>query len=205
MLKKLSVSLFLLSVYSAHALAAGGNADHGGGHHEKTSGLPQLDATTFPSQIFWMIVIFAIMYFFFAKKSLPEISTTIENRAERITSDLDSAERLKEEVASVQKSYEESLTGARDESSAMYTQIEHDIKAKTEKYTADFQEFSAKQVQDLEKSIGDARKKAISEMSDVAAEVAKESAKKIIGVDVDDKYARSVVDSLASKSVKKAA
>lgn len=205
MLKKLSVSVFLLSVYSAQAIAAGGKGDYSGGGDHAKGGLPQLDVSTYPSQIFWMIIVFTIMYFFFAKKSLPEISATIENRSERITSDLDSAERLKEEVASVQKSYEESLAGARDESSAMFTEIEQSIKEKTEKHSAEFLEFSAKQVQDLEKSINEARKKAISEMSDVAAEVAIESTKKIIGVDVDQKYARSVVDSLASQSMKKAA
>ena len=206
MLKKLSVSAFLLCVSSAHALAAGGSdSEHGAGHHEKSGGLPQLDSTTFPSQIFWLIVVFIIMYFFFAKKSLPEISGTIENRAERIGNDLDSAERLKEEVAAVQKSYEESLTGAREESSSLYTSAEHAIKEKSETYSVDFQAHAVKQMRDLEKSIENARKKAMEEMSDVAADVAKESAEKIIGVKVDVKYAKSVVESLVDKSVKKAA
>ena len=43
------------------------------------------------------------------------------------------------------------------------------------------------------------------EMADVAAEVAKGSAEKIIGVDIDIKYAKSVVDSLVDETVKKAA
>jgi len=207
MLKKLYQGLFVLSVYyPAHVWAgAGHSVEHGAAPHEKAVGLPQLDASTFPSQIFWLIIVFVIMYFYFAKKTLPEISNTIENRSERIGNDLDTAERLKDEVASVQKSYEESLSEARAESSAMYTKIEQDIKEKSEKFSLEFQEKSTKKTRELEKSIDKAQKKAMEEMSSVAAEVAMESAQKIIGVKVDSKFAKSVVDSLLDKSVKKAA
>ena len=212
MLKKLFASTFLIFVYSAHAIAAGGGHDsdgsshHGGdAHHGSSEGLPQLDPSSYPSQIFWLVVVFGIMYFFFAKKSLPEISGTIEKRSERISNDLDSAERLKEEVATVQKSYEDSLKGAREESSALFAQMEKDIKEKSEKFSADFQDDATKQIRDLEKDIDKARKAAMEEMADVAAEVAKGSAEKIIGVDIDINYAKSVVDSLVDETVKKAA
>ncbi|MGN7438529.1 MAG: F0F1 ATP synthase subunit B [Alcanivorax sp.] len=211
MLKKLFASTFLIFVYSAQAIAASdghdshGSSHHGDAHHGSSGGLPQLDPSSYPSQIFWLVVVFVLMYFFFAKKSLPEISGTIEKRSERITNDLDSAERLKEEVSSVQTSYEDSLKGAREESSALFAQMEKDIKEKSEKLSSDFQDESTKQIRDLEKEIENARKVAMEEMADVAAEVAKDSAAKIIGVEVDLKYAKSVVDSLVDETVKKAA
>lgn len=211
MLKKLLASTFLIFVYSAHAVAASdahgghGSAHEGDAHHAASGGLPQLDPSSYPSQIFWLVFVFVIMYFAFAKKSLPEISGTIEKRSERISSDLDSAERLKEEVASVQKSYEDSLKGARDESSGLFSQMETDVKKKAEEYSVSFQDDATKQIRELEKSIDKARKNAMEEMADVAAEVAKQSAEKIIGVDVDLKYAKSVVDSLVEETVKKAA
>lgn len=181
-----------MTLYSATAIAAG--KDHG--EYPEVSGLPQLDTSTYPSQIFWLVLVFAVMYFFFAKKSLPTISNTIESRSERINNDLDSAERLKDEVSSVQKSYEESLTDARDSSSEMFQNIEKEIKQKSEKYAKDFQDHSAKQIADLEKNIAKTRDKAMDEMSEVAAEVAAEAAAKIIGIEPDKGSAKAVVDAL---------
>ncbi len=203
MFKKLYLGLLFAGLYYPAQVLAGG-AEHGLSH-EKTSGLPQLDASTFPSQVFWLVVIFVTMYFFFAKKSLPEISNTIENRSERIANDLDTAERLKDEVAAVQASYEESLSEARAQSAALYTNIEQEIKDRSEKFSIEFQENSAKKIRNLEESIEKAQKQAMEEMSSVAAEVAMESTNKIIGVKVDSKFAKSVVDSLLDQTVKKAA
>ncbi len=193
MFKKLTVSVFLLCVTTAQAFAAGGHGDH---HEASSGGLPQLDVTTYPGQIFWMIVTFVIMHIFFSRKSLPQISKTIEGRTDRIKNDLDTAEKLKDEVEAVQKSYEDSLTGARAEASKLFHDIEADIKARSDKYAKDFHEKSASQINELEKAIVDARKKAMDEMSDVAATIAAEAAEKIIGVRPDDKAAHAVVKSL---------
>ena len=53
--------------------------DYGGGHYAEVEGLPQLDFTTYSSQIFWMFVFFILLYVFFAKKTLPEISSAVES------------------------------------------------------------------------------------------------------------------------------
>ena len=104
MMKKLLVSVSLTFIYATSAYAAGGagkaSPHHGhgtDGHHEASSGLPQLDPTYFTSQAFWLIVIFIFMYVVFALKSIPAISQTVENRSERIKSDLSSAEQVKKE------------------------------------------------------------------------------------------------------------
>ncbi len=183
----------LCSLYSAQAYAAGDKAH---GDYPEVSGLPQLDTSTYPSQIFWLVVVFGLMYAVFAKKSLPTIENTIENRSERINNDLDSAERLKDEVSSVQSSYEDSLIGARNSSAELFQDIENQIKEKSETYTKDFKEHSAKQIADLEANIAKVRDKAMEEMSEIAAEVAAEAAAKIIGIKTDKGSAKAVVDAL---------
>ena len=62
-------------------------AEHGGG-------LPQLDALTFPSQIFWLIVCFATLYYLLSKRALPRVGDILEARQERIAADLDRAAQL---------------------------------------------------------------------------------------------------------------
>lgn len=185
-----AITLFMIS--ANHVFAAG----DAHGEHPKASGLPQLDTSTYPSQIFWLVVVFIVMYVIFSRKSLPAVANTIESRSERINNDLDSAERLKDEVASVQKSYEDSLKDARNASSEMFQNIEQEIKEKSENYAKDFQEHSANQINDLEKNIAQARDKAMEEMSEVAADIAAQAAAKIIGIEPDKGSAKAIVDAL---------
>ena len=163
-------------------------------------GLPQLDITTFPSQIFWLAITFTIVYFIYAQKSVPDLSGVIKNRTERIKTDLDTAEELKDEVASVQKAYEDSLQSAREESVASFKVAEEEIAKKSEQYTQDFQAKSSEKMMALEKSLTDAKKKAMDDMSDVAADIAILAAEKIIGVKTDEKSVRAVIDSLNKKA-----
>ncbi len=199
MIKNIAVHSYLMFALTTQAYAGGAageetHHDHGG-HHE-VAGLPQLDPSSFASQTFWLILVFVILYIFFAKKSLPALSQTIESRAERIQNDLDSAQRLKEEVETVQSAYEESLATARSKAADLFKDIEDDIKARTEQHSKDFQEKSAKKIETLEKSILKSRDNTMDEMSDVAADIAAEAAEKIIGVRADADSAKAVVKSL---------
>ncbi len=168
----------------------------GDGHDKSSGGLPQLDPSTFASQAFWLVIVFTLLYLFLTFKSLPVISQTIENRNERIGNDLDSAERLRSEVASVQKAYEDSLAGARAEASDMFSKIESDIKEKSDAHANEFKDIATQKVTELEKSIMKARDNAIEEMATVAADVASEAAEKIIGVRPSEKDAQKVIKSL---------
>lgn len=192
MIKRLTTSALLLCIFTAQAYAAGGNSDG----YEAKSGLPQLDTSTYASQIFWMIIVFVFMHIVFSKQSLPKISKTIGNRTDRIQSDLDTAETLKDEVDAVQSAYEDSLSGARSDSAALFKGIEQDIKDRTDAYAEEFAEKSIKEVETLEKNINKARKKAMEEMSVIAAEIASDAAEKIIGVRPDDKSVEAIVKSL---------
>ncbi len=201
MIKKLIVSVSLTCLYASNAYAGGADkasSHHGdaGGHHEASTGLPQLDPTYFTSQAFWLVVIFALMYLIFSFKSLPTISQTISTRDERIKNDLDSAETIKNEVEQVQAAYEESLKQAREESASIFADIEEKIKSESEQHAKDFSEKSEQKVQALEKSIIKARKKAIEDVSEIAADIANDAAEKIIGIKADEKSAKKVVESI---------
>jgi F-type H+-transporting ATPase subunit b len=56
------------------------------------AGMPQFDVTTFPSQIFWLVVSFALLYLLMSRLVLPRISKTIEARETKIQGDLTAAQ-----------------------------------------------------------------------------------------------------------------
>ena len=169
-----------------------------------SAGLPQFDPSSFTSQVFWLAISFAAMYVFFSRKTLPEISGVIESRHDQIQSDLDSAENLKHEAEEVHDAYEKILEDARLKSSASFSQAEEKIKAKANDTYQDFQERSAKDIKSKEAAIEKAKNAAMDEMNVLAAEIAREAAEKIIGVETDLKQAEGVVKSLHTSRAKAA-
>jgi F-type H+-transporting ATPase subunit b len=176
--------------------AAHGAADaaaHGGGSE---AGLPQFDPSSFPSQIFWLAVAFGILYIFFSKKSLPDISSVLENRRQHIQSDLDTAEQLRKQAEDVHRAYEEALDKARVASTDFYVEAEKKIKEKTLKEMDAFYQRAGDHIAATEKRIDAAKAGAMEDMSSIAAAIAAEVAEKVVGISTDLKDAKSVVQSI---------
>ena len=196
----MSLTCFIL--LSSHEVFAGGDvhgsSDYGDHHGDAASsaGLPQLDATTFPSQLFWLAIAFTVMYIIFNNRSLPDISNVIESRQEHIDDDLKSAEQLKTEAEEVQQSYEQGLETARLEASKIIDDLQESIKSKAEKQNADFRGQAEKDIKDLEKRLNKAKADSMDEMQTIAAELASEAAKKIVGISTDVEDAKSVVKAI---------
>jgi F-type H+-transporting ATPase subunit b len=191
-----------LLLASSHAFAAGDAHGDAAGHAEAV-GLPQFDPSSFPSQVFWLAVVFVVLFIFFSKKTLPEISKVIENRTEHVQNDLGGAASLKSEAETVHQAYEKILEEARLTSMSSFSAVEDVIKERSDAASEDFRKRSAKEVTKTEKSVEKAKEKVLGEIDSVAAQVARDAAEKIIGVQADLKHAESVVQSLQGK--KKAA
>ena len=177
-----------------------GDAHHGDdAHHDEVQGLPQLNPSSYSSQIFWLVVAFALMHVVFRFKVIPDVSNIVDRRREQIESDLTAAQNLKEQAEGVHAEYEQSLVAAREKSSALYERVELKIKQKGQDDYAAFQEKSAKDIAEAEADIAKATKRAMKEMNEVAAEVASLAAEKIVGVKADKKSAASVVKNLGKK------
>lgn len=206
-MKKLAAAVFCFVAFGAQSVFAAEDAHQDGTHADagepgahgaehSSSGLPQLDASTFPSQLFWLAVTFAVLYFYFSRKALPEISGVMENRRERIQSDLDTAERLRRDAEKAQDDYESLLTGARAEASALLSKAVTAVKEKAEKNMTALRDKGAEQIAALETQLSADKKKAMAEMDTIVAEVASQAAEKIVGIKADLGAARSVVQSL---------
>ena len=172
----------------------------GDGVHEAGSGLPQLDPTYYASQVFWLVLTFVGLYILFSRSILPAISNTLENRHEHIQGDLDTAERLKEEAESVQKSYESKLDAARTKANKLYLDVENDIQQRSEKEQAELRARLQKETELSEARIAKAKKEAMKEMDTIAAEIASIAAEKIVGISTDIKSAKDVVNDLNNKT-----
>ena len=83
---------------------------------QKSAGLPQMDISTFPSQLFWLIITFTALYLFMWKFVIPRLSTTIEERKDKISNDINDAENLKSEASKILENYDDKMNSASLES-----------------------------------------------------------------------------------------
>lgn len=85
------------------------------GETETATGMPQLDFSTFPNQIFWLIVSLVVLYWVVAKIALPRIGGVLADRQSAITGDLTAAEEFKLKAREAEAAYDKALADARSE------------------------------------------------------------------------------------------
>ncbi len=180
------------------------DAAHAASQAHGSGGLPQFDPTSFSSQVFWLLIAFAFLYVFFSRRTLPAISSVIENRREQVKGDRDTAERLKNEAEAVLMAYEKGLETARAESARLSTEAVEASKKAAETAMGALQQKAETQMAALEVRLNEGRSQIMDEMNIIAAEIAAEAAEKIVGIPTDINQARTVVQSLNFKMSKAA-
>lgn len=153
-------------------MATPSDAAHGADAAHSSGGLPQLDFSTFPSQIFWLVVSIVVLYYLMTRIALPRISTVLEERADAIADDLDRAEEFKQKAEEAEKAYEKALADARAEAQRIAeetkAEIQKDVDAAMAKADAEIDARTA----ESEKRIAEIRANALSAIEEVANDTA---------------------------------
>ncbi|NDR57335.1 F0F1 ATP synthase subunit B' [Aliiruegeria sabulilitoris] len=100
------------------------------------AGMPQLDFSTFPNQIFWLIITILAIYFILTKIALPRIAGVLAERKGTITNDIAAAEELKLKAVEAEKAYEKALAEARSEAQKIAAETRAAIKEQLDLATA---------------------------------------------------------------------
>ena len=147
--------------------------------------MPQFDPSTFASQIFWLVVTFAALYWVVAKLAVPRVGQVLEQRARVIQDDLDRAMQLKGETDAALAAYESAMSAARGQAGDHMRAMLADVKAVADKRTEEISASVAKQVAEAEARIGKAKQDALASMKTLAGESAAAIVAKLTGLDPD--------------------
>ncbi len=169
-----------------------------------SGGLPQFDPSSWPSQIFWLAIFFAITYGFFAKAILPSIGGTMASRQKHIDAHLAAAEALSAEATKLRADVEAGLKDAAAKASQSIADVTTSAKNMSAKSLAEFRERYETVITDTESKITTAKSDAMKDMQKIAASLAAQAAEKIAGIPADETQAENVVRSLSDKSRKAA-
>jgi F-type H+-transporting ATPase subunit b len=160
-------------------------------------GLPQLDINTWPSQIFWLVVIFGFGYLVMAKIVTPKIGVVIEGRRERLDEDLGKARQASADAERIRAEYEAGLETARNEAAEFARKAAAEAAAKASAAEQKAASKLATKVAAAEKKLGEARGEALDNLNAVAAEAALDAVKSLTGLKATKAQAEKTVKSIA--------
>jgi len=87
--------------------------------------MPQISqiASTYASQIFWLLVTFGALYFFVGKLMVPKIQATVDARDTRIASDLAAAEAARRAADETEEAWRAKMDQARAAAQAAQSNV----------------------------------------------------------------------------------
>lgn len=148
---------------------------------EQGGSFPPFDTNTFASQLLWLAITFGLFYFIMAKVVIPRISGILEVRKDRISRDLDEANRLKEESDAAIAAYEQELAQARANANDIGQKARDKAKAAADEKREQADAALAKKLAESEAKISDIRAKAMGEVGTIASDVTTSIVKELIG------------------------
>jgi F-type H+-transporting ATPase subunit b len=166
-----------------------------GAEHAEKAGMPQLDFSTYPNQIFWLLVTLVVIYLVLSRIALPRIGAVLSERKGTISNDLAAAEEFRQKAVSAEKAYNDALAAARAEAAkiaaATRAEIQKDLDVALQKADAEI----AARASESEKKIAEIRAGAM----DAITEVAKDTAKELVAALGGSADARSVTAAVTAR------
>lgn len=154
---------------AAHGEVQTGTEVHGGAEHG-TDVFPPFDSSTFPSQLLWLAITFVALYYLMARVALPRISGILENRRDRIASDIDLAERLKSESDEAIASYEAALADARAKAFSIAEEAREEARSAADAQRTKTEAELEGRLEKAEARIGEIKAEALREVGNIAGE-----------------------------------
>jgi F-type H+-transporting ATPase subunit b len=142
------------------------------GAEAAAGGMPQLDFTTFPSQIFWLIVALVALYYILSRAALPRIAGVIEERHDAIEDDLDRAAEFKRRAAEAEKAYEHAMAEAKRKANEIAAEARAEVQTELDKAIAKADAEIAARTAESEKRINEIRESAVASIEAVATDTA---------------------------------
>ena len=167
------------------------------------AGMPQLNTEFWGAQVFWLILIFSFLYLIIWKIFLPKITYSIENRKSKIVSDLNEAQKLKENAEKKLIEYNKIIENSKNEAKKIIEEgrrkLNIDLAIKKNKFSEEIE----KELVIAEKEIRDLKKSSISNINHIASETTAEVIKQIINIEVNKSNVSAIIQDVTKREMEK--
>ncbi|MGH6828921.1 MAG: F0F1 ATP synthase subunit B', partial [Rhizomicrobium sp.] len=142
---------------------------------------PPFKTETFPSQIFWLTISFAVLFVIVWRIAGPRINGVITGRRTLINADIAKADAARGQAEAASGAYQTALAGARARAQSLAGETRRQLNAEIAKAKAEAEAEAARAMADAEVRIAATRDQAISHMAKSAAEAAAAIVAKLTG------------------------
>ncbi|MEM9211989.1 MAG: F0F1 ATP synthase subunit B' [Pseudomonadota bacterium] len=163
------------------------------GATEHAQGMPQLDFSTFPNQVFWLVLAMLAIYFILNRVALPRIAGVLADRQGTIQRDLDQAEEMRMKAQEAEAAYEKALADAKAQAAEIVAEAKAEIAGEVADATAKADAEIAAKASEAEKAIAEIRASAAKSIEDVASLTANDVIKAVLGSSADSKKIATAV------------
>ena len=157
--------------------------------------MPQIEQLSqiFFSQLFWLLLVFGIIYFWIGRGMVPKIQSVVEDRDRKIADDLAAAQSAREQAEAAEEAYRERIDASRSEAMKVAQEAKTQAALDTEKRLKIVDDQIGTRVAEAETRIRAAAEAARRELEPVAAEAASELVAKLTGQTISAKDAEPEV------------
>ena len=144
-----------------------------------SGGMPQLDFSTFPNQVFWLSVTIFCLLLMVRFIIIPRMDNILANRRKVIEEDLVGAEKFREAAEELEKSITQEMDQSKARANEMLAKSKEKIKQNRQKGLIEAEEMTKTLLSDSEKVIVTMQREANKKIEKISAELAPEIIKKL--------------------------
>ena len=144
-----------------------------------SGGMPQLDFSTFPNQVFWLSVTIFCLLLMVRFIIIPRMDNILANRRKVIEEDLVGAEKFREAAEELEKSITQEMDQSKARANEMLAKSKEKIKQNRQKGLIEAEEMTRTLLSDSEKVIVTMQREANKKIEKISAELAPEIIKKL--------------------------
>ena len=141
--------------------------------------MPQLEIATYPSQIFWLVVSFLILYLIMSRIIIPKISSVIKSRESEIKNNIHISEQMYKDTEITNNEYEETKKKIENEAREIINHLKQTTNKKINHSTELLKKRLEQKLKKNEQEIINKKKKALKEINKISLNLSEEILKKL--------------------------
>ena len=149
--------------------------------------MPQLDVSTFSSQLFWLIISFSLLYLLLSKLCLPSLNKILQERDFKVSSALKRAHQAKAEAERVKAEYQAILDHAVQNKNLMINKAIKDLSNIADEKIAEHDKKCAKLIKSSEKKMKDFEDSSKENIEQIAKDASNTILNNVFGVNSSEK------------------
>jgi F-type H+-transporting ATPase subunit b len=161
--------------------------------------MPQLDISTYFSQLFWLLVSFSLLYFLLSKFFLPKITFILDNRKTAISTSLERANRFQIETKRLRAEYDSEIAKAISQKEEMLEKARQEISQLIDQKILENDAELNKLMQQSDKKIKDLVVNSSASIQNNVKEITSIIARDMLQLEVSDSLVEKTLDKLREK------